>query len=134
MIDAGNGGRIVNNASITGLGASSGALGYTPYSVTKAALIHMTKCAALEYIPENIRINAVAPSVVETPLLTSILETAEDPVSTLADLNRFNPMGLHNGTLLQYSDVSGVISFLVGPDAKYINGQTIAVDGGFTIQ
>ena len=133
MIDAGNAGRIVNNASIAGLSGSFAPLGYTPYSVTKAALIHMTKCAALEYIPENIRINAVAPSVVETPLVTSAVEAATDPLQ-LADLYRFNPMGLHHGTLLQYSDVSGVISFLVGPDAKYINGQTIAVDGGFTIQ
>jgi NAD(P)-dependent dehydrogenase (short-subunit alcohol dehydrogenase family) len=45
-----------------------------------------------------------------------------------------NPMGACHGEMVQISDVTGVISFLVGPDAKFITGQTIVIDGGYSIQ
>lgn len=134
MVDVGNGGRIVNNASIFGMGGSSTFIGAPHYAVTKAAMINMTQCAALDYIPENIRVNAVAPTVIETPMLTKFLAEQDDQAATMAEFNKCNPMGIHHGTIAQMSDVTGVVSFLVGPDAKYINGQTIAICGGYTIQ
>ena len=100
----------------------------------KAALISMTKCTAIEYIPDNIRVNAIAATVIETEWCSAQIANSEDPLSVKAHLNSINPMGLYHNTLPQYDDVTGVVSFLAGPDAKYITGQTIAIDGGYSIQ
>ena len=135
MVECKNGGRIVNTASVAGLNASGTlAGGMSHYGLSKAALINMTKNAAIEYIPERIRVNAVAPSTIETPMVKAFIEASENPEMMRKQANMNNPMGQHDGLLPQVSDVTGVVSFLVGPDAKYINGQTISIDGGYTVQ
>ena len=134
MVEYGNGGRVVNNASLAGLCGVGGKAGMSHYGSTKAALINMTQCTAIEYIADNIRVNAVAPTVIESELVRGVIAEAEDPVAYVALLNTMNPTGLHHNALPQYGDVTGVVSFLAGPNAKYVTGQTIAIDGGYSIQ
>ena len=134
MVEYGNGGRVVNNASLAGLCGLGGTGGFAPYGSAKAALINMTQSAAIEYIQDNIRVNAVAPTAIESELIKGLIADAEDPVAYVALLNTMNPTGLHKNALPQYDDVTGVVSFLAGPNAKYVTGQTIAIDGGYSIQ
>ena len=98
------------------------ALGSFNYNAAKAAVIMMTKSAALELAPHGIRVNAVAPGFIDTPIL------GKDPVMK-ESLARQH---LH-GKLIPATDVASVVTFLFTADAQSINGSTINVDDGFQI-
>lgn len=110
-------GSIVNIASLAG---QTGNPGQINYAASKAALIAMTKTLAMEVGSRNIRINAVAPGLIETEMVTDI------PKEHLDTMISRIPMG-RMGTA---TEVSGVVSFLCSKDATYITGHTISVNGG----
>jgi NAD(P)-dependent dehydrogenase (short-subunit alcohol dehydrogenase family) len=115
------GGSIVNTSSIFGL---NGYPGWSLYSATKHAVTGMTKSAALDYAKQGIRINAIAPGPVETPLLAK--GTGGDPHSYAS----FVPMG----RIGQPEDIAHPVVWLLSDEAKYVTGHTFPIDGGVCAQ
>jgi len=134
MVEYGNGGRIVNMSSLAGLCGITGKHNASHYGAAKAAIVNMTQSSAISYIPEKVRINAVAPTAIKTEFIEKFLATTADPDAAMKEIDKANPTSLHHGDMPTPDDVTGVVSFLVGPDSKFITGQTIAIDGGYTIQ
>ena len=114
-------GRIVNVSSISGL---MGQVGQANYAASKAGLIALTKSTARELASRNITANAVAPGYVPTELTSTVTPEFRDYYMQITPLKRF-------GTP---EEVAATIAFLCTPDAGYITGQTIAVDGGISMQ
>jgi Tropinone reductase 1 len=113
---------VVNNASVAGLThLRTGA----PYGMSKAAMIQLTRNLAAEWAAEGIRVNAVAPWYIRTPLADQVLA---DPAYREAVLER-TPMG----RVGEVEECARVIAFLCLPAASYVTGQCLAVDGGFSV-
>ena len=116
----GQGYSIVNCSSIGGL---IGMPGRVAYHASKHAVLGMTKCAALEYAAKGIRINAVCPATIATPMVDRMLETGAI-TEVIEPIGRF-------GTP---EEVAGLVLWLCSEDAGFMLGQGIAVDGGYTIK
>jgi len=118
------GGAIVNTGSMW----ANQAIGATPssaYSAAKAGVHALTRNLAIEFAADHIRVNAVAPAVVETPVYNTFMN--EDEVrEVLPTFNNFHPLG-RNG---QPQDVTSAILFLAGSQADWITGVVLPVDGG----
>lgn len=113
-------GNIINISSMWGIaGASCESL----YSITKASLINLTKSLAKELGPSGIRVNAVAPGVIDTDMLKNYSE------SDLNELKEETPIG----RLGTPEDIANVVLFLASDCSSFITGQTITADGGFTL-
>ena len=97
--------------------------GQTNYSASKAGLIGLTKSVARELASRNVRCNVVAPGFITTDM------TAELNESQVEDLQGRIPLG----RLGETEDIAGLVRFLAGPEARYITGQVIAVDGGMAM-
>ncbi len=111
-----DGGSIITTASVAGLQQNEG---FFDYSATKAALISMTKTAAVELGLRGIRCNSVAPGPVRTPMLPPghVLNTLAKQLSTL-------------GRIAEVDDLVGVYHFLASDESRYVTGHTLVVDGG----
>ncbi|HEX8153084.1 MAG TPA: SDR family oxidoreductase, partial [Thermoanaerobaculia bacterium] len=96
-----------------------------PYAMTKAAVAHLTRALAYEWARDGVRVNAVAPWYIRTPLAQPVLD---DPARLGAILAR-TPAG----RIGEPEEVAGLAAFLCMPAAAYITGQVIAVDGGFGV-
>jgi len=123
-----NGGRIVNLSSISG---RSGRSDQAHYAAAKCAVISLTQSAALAFATQGITVNAVCPGVVDTPMTVGIHEIRANtlgitPEESLARMIAKIPLG----RLEKTDDVAAAISFLCSPDAAYITGQSLNVDGG----
>jgi NAD(P)-dependent dehydrogenase (short-subunit alcohol dehydrogenase family) len=114
----GQGGSIISTASIAGYAAGGGA---HCYSAAKAAIINLTRSVAVELAPYRIRVNAVAPG----PLLTDLFHRGDPAAAERTILERQPWPDAGRPT-----DVAGVVCFLASPDAGFITGETIVVDGG----
>jgi meso-butanediol dehydrogenase/(S,S)-butanediol dehydrogenase/diacetyl reductase len=113
------GGAVVNIASISGLRASTLRVAY---GTSKGALIHLTKQQAIELGNAGIRVNAIAPGPVDTDMAKLVHSVAiRSDYHDVIPLNRY-------GTVDEIASAAG---FLCGPEASYVNGQVLAVDGGF---
>ncbi|OKL40840.1 glucose 1-dehydrogenase [Pontibacter flavimaris] len=118
-------GRIVNVASVGGI---RGVLNQVAYVASKHAVSGMTKNAALEYGKDGIITNAIAPGAILTPMVAEAFREVnpDDPKAAEADYAQRNPtrrLGLPE-------EVAKVVAFLLSEAASYVNGQTIAIDGG----
>jgi NAD(P)-dependent dehydrogenase (short-subunit alcohol dehydrogenase family) len=116
------GGCIVNIASIFGI---TGFRGSAPYSATKAAVIGLTRNMAADYGPAGIRVNAIAPGVIETPLVADRLAGNAWFVDALVG-------GTPLGRTGKPEEIAAAIAFLCSDDAAFISGHTLVVDGGFS--
>ena len=110
-------GRIINISSVVGL---CGNPGQTNYAAAKAGLIGFTKSLAREIASRNITVNAVAPGLVETDMSGALPEEARNAFIQQVPLARAG----------KPEDIAGAVAFLAGPDASYITGHVICVDGG----
>lgn len=123
--------KISRSASIVFLSSITGGVigmkGIAPYAASKAALIGATKVIALELAHKNIRVNCVAPGMVNTELVRNARYLSEE--NKKVDMARY-PLG---NRYAEPDEVAGVISFLIGKDSSFVTGQTIVVDGGFTL-
>ena len=115
------GGAIVNLASIMGL--SGGIFPNASYQASKGGVVNLTRALALEWAPDRIRVNAVAPTFVRTDLTVPIFSNPEVLKNVLAH----TPLG----ELPQPEDIAAAIVFLAGPAARFITGVTLPVDSGF---
>lgn len=120
MLQAG-GGAIVNNASIAGLIAEAG---ISTYAAAKHGVIGLSKAAALEYASKGIRINALAPGLVETAMTKPWFD---DP-SMRSYFMANSPIG----RFAQPEEIAGMVLFLCSDLASFAVGQTFAIDGGYT--
>jgi NAD(P)-dependent dehydrogenase (short-subunit alcohol dehydrogenase family) len=119
------GGVILNTASTVGLNA----MGNIPaYSASKAGVIHLSKSVAVEYAAHKIRVNAICPSVVETPLLTNFIENTPDPEGARQGLAMLNPMP----GMVTVDAVAKAALFLVSDDSAFITAVALPIDGGYT--
>jgi NAD(P)-dependent dehydrogenase (short-subunit alcohol dehydrogenase family) len=117
----GTGGAIVNTASIMGL--SGGLYPNVAYQTTKGGVVNMTRALALEWAGDRIRVNAVAPTYVNTQFIAALTSNAE----VLATIKAATPMG----RLAEPDEIAAAILFLASPAAAMITGTILPVDGGF---
>lgn len=120
MIAAG-GGSIVSTTSGSAIG---GINGLAAYASSKGALISLVKQAAVDYAPAGIRINGVAPGIIQTPMLAAIPQEFADSIVKQTPLGRLG----------QPEDVAAVIAFLCSKDAAFMTGKVLEVDGGLVSQ
>ncbi|WP_433502048.1 SDR family NAD(P)-dependent oxidoreductase [Pseudonocardia halophobica] len=120
MIEAG-GGAIVNMASINGIAAAPNAGAYT---ASKAGIVKLTEHMALEWSGQGVRVNCVAPGLINAGMSDAIYADEE--------VRRLRQARVPQGRLGTADDVADAVLFLGSPKAGYISGQTLAVDGGIT--
>ena len=113
-------GRIINISSIAGL---TGNAGQANYSASKAGLIGLTKTLARELASRGITVNAVAPGLIETDMTTVLSEEIRQAILQKVPL----------GKLGEPDDIAGAVAYLASPEAKYITGQVLTVDGGMVM-
>ncbi len=123
LLKASGSSSIVNVVSVGGITAlGTGA----PYAMSKAAIIQLTKYLAAEWAKDGIRVNAIAPWYIRTPLAETVLKDERYLAAVLARTP--------TGRIGKPEEVAALAAFLCMPGAGYITGQCIAVDGGFTAQ
>ncbi|BBX62577.1 oxidoreductase [Mycobacterium saskatchewanense] len=124
---AGGGGSVINIASVAAVVAFTGASAYT---ASKAGVVGLTRVAAHEYGSSGVRVNAILPGAIETPMLAGLKETAPDVYE------RINSQAVamtSQGRLGRPEEVASVAAFLAGDGASYLTGAAIPVDGGYTV-
>ena len=120
MKAAGNGGSIINTASIAGLSGDGGPL---VYSAAKAAVISLSQSAAVELAPDRIRVNAICPGFIATPLADG-----GDPEGTRRSFSKGQPWPDYG----RGENIAGAALFLASDDAAFVTGEKLVVDGGLT--
>jgi NAD(P)-dependent dehydrogenase (short-subunit alcohol dehydrogenase family) len=125
MLAAGGGGAIVNTASIAGL---KGTPGMSPYSAAKHAVVGLTRTAALEYATRGVRVNAVAPGTVETPMVAEFVRQSGGDDRLMDEVLSGHPMGRGG----QAEEIAAAVVWLASPQASFVTGHVLVVDGGYT--
>jgi len=118
------GGSIVNTASTAGI---VGVQAVAPYAATKHGVVGLTRTAAIEYGKENIRVNAIAPSTIETPMVVQFGKDYPEVFKATLD-------SIPCGRLGKPEEIANLVSFLLGDEAPYINGAVYPIDGAVTAQ
>jgi 3-oxoacyl-[acyl-carrier protein] reductase len=113
-------GRIVNISSVSGI---VGQAGQVNYSASKAGLIGLTKALAREVAGRNVTVNAIAPGFIATDMTDDLSDSIKEQAKGLIPLSRFG----------ESEDIAAAVAFIASPEAKYITGQVLAVDGGMSM-
>jgi NAD(P)-dependent dehydrogenase (short-subunit alcohol dehydrogenase family) len=114
------GGAVINSSSIAGLSAA----GSTPYAASKHGVIGLTRVAATEYADANIRVNAVCPGVIETPMIKKIHEKNPEEIEQFVGMQPLGRMG-------QPEEIANAVVWLASDEASFITGNAYPVDGGY---
>ena len=114
-------GAIVNIASVAGL---EGAPGHLPYGVSKAGLVHASRCLAWEYGRHGVRVNSISPGLIQTPM-TQGLFAMPDHVHQMIHWSALRRAG-------QPEEIAAATAFLLSDEASFITGHNLIVDGGWT--
>jgi NAD(P)-dependent dehydrogenase (short-subunit alcohol dehydrogenase family) len=122
VMKAQDGGSIINTGSVAGLG---GGAGPTAYSAAKAAVMNLTKAAAVELAEDRIRINAIAPGIIRTPLFHA--GKPEKAEAIVKDKTPWPRLG-------EGEDIANAALYLASDESEYMTGQTMVVDGGILAQ
>ena len=112
-------GAVVNTSSMYGLVGSTTSFAY---SASKGAINQMTRSLALTYARENIRVNAIAPGYVDTPILSMVPDNIKEAMGTELPIGRLG----------KDTEIANLICYLLSDDASFITGAIIPIDGGFT--
>ena len=118
-------GSIINLSSIAGLIAAAP---MPAYHASKGAVRLLTKCDAITYASENIRVNSIHPAYIWTPMVETILNKDPDPKAAIEGAHKAHPIG-HMGEPL---DVAYAILYLASDESKFVTGTEIVIDGGYT--
>ncbi len=124
---ANGGGAIVNVASVAG--SVKGIPNRFVYGSTKAAVIGMTKALAIDFVKQNIRVNAICPGTVDTPSLGDRIRALGDETTAREGFVARQPMG----RLATAEEIAGMAVYLASDEAQFVTGQTMIIDGGITI-
>jgi NAD(P)-dependent dehydrogenase (short-subunit alcohol dehydrogenase family) len=125
MLAGGRGGRIINTASIMGV-SGGGLYPNISYQATKGAVVNMTRALAVEWARQGIRVNAIAPTWVRTPLIRPLTENPD----VLKRIEDITPMG----RIAEPEELVGAVLFLASRASAMVTGHVLAVDGGFLAQ
>ena len=118
------GGAIINVASVLGI---NGARNRASYAPSKGAVVLLTKCMAIDHGHENIRVNAICPSFVETDLTAAVLRDVPDPQAVRRERITLHPLG----RLGQPEDIAGLAVYLASDESSWVTGSMFPVDGGY---
>lgn len=118
------GGSIINTSSVAGL---IGFAGLSAYNATKGGIIQLTKTAALEYAKQNIRVNCIAPGVIETPMVDRALKGQPEAKAAFIQIEPVGRFG-------KPEEVAKAALFLASDDSSFVTGTVLTVDGGLTAQ
>ncbi|WP_050031423.1 glucose 1-dehydrogenase [Natrinema altunense] len=116
---AGDGGAVVNTSSIAGLAAD----GNAPYTASKHGVVGLTKAAAVRYAEKGVRINAVCPGVVKTPMVERTIEENPDAVEAITNEQPLRRMA-------EPDEIAASVAWLASDDASFVNGHALPVEGG----
>ncbi|MFG1667692.1 SDR family oxidoreductase [Streptomyces sp. Y7] len=122
-------GAVVNTASVGGLRGTERA---SAYGASKHGVVGLTRTAAVEYASFGIRVNAIAPGRIRTPMVDNIMRTVnpEDPEKAAEQFISFNPSQRYG----QPHEIASVVAFLLSEDASYVNGTVLPIDGGQSVK
>jgi NAD(P)-dependent dehydrogenase (short-subunit alcohol dehydrogenase family) len=123
LLQGGRGGAIINMTSVAALRVFDG---YPAYSASKWGVVGITKVAAKEFASSGVRVNAIAPGSIDTPLFSTVVDTTPH---SRADYERQTPMG----RIARPEEVAAAATWLCSDAASYVTGAVLPIDGGMTL-
>jgi NAD(P)-dependent dehydrogenase (short-subunit alcohol dehydrogenase family) len=125
-LEAGRGGAILNMASVLAFSPEPGHFSTHAYAASKGAIISMSQAMAAYYAPKGIRVNVIAPALVKTPMSAR----AQADTEVVEFIRQKQPL---SAGLLEAADVAQTALFLLSERSRYVTGQVVAVDGGWSV-